>query len=309
MSHHHAHSDNGSHGHAHGPVSNHRVFAIGVSLNLLFVITEWLFGIYANSLSLIADAVHNFGDVLGLLLAWAATRLAQKEPNHKFTYGLKGSTILAALLNAASLLLVTGGLSWEALQRLHESNPIEESTVMIVASVGIVINGFTAWLFMDGGKTDLNMRGAYLHLAADAAISAAVVVGAGLMMVTGWAVIDPLLTLLVSAVIVVGTWQMFTQALAMALQAVPPSIDMQQVQLFLNGLDGVQQVQDVHIWSVSTTETAITAHLVMPSGHPGDDFLHQLSEELLHQFNIHHSTFQIRLTGSASACAFSSDSH
>lgn len=296
MPHPHSHHDEGTHGHSSGTKRVNGIFAIGVSLNLLFVIVEWLFGIYSNSLSLIADAVHNFGDVLGLLLAWGATLLAQKKANQKFTYGLKGSTILAALINAASLLVVTGGLCWEAMHRMNQTIPINEMTVIAVASAGIFVNGITAWLFLTGGKSDLNMRGAYLHLASDAAISAAVVIGAGLMMYTGWAVIDPLLTLIVSAVIVLSTWPMLTQSLAMALQAVPASIDMSKVTGFLSSRNGVTQVHDVHIWAVSTTENAITAHLVMPSGHPGDDFFDQLSEELLNQFKIHHCTFQIKLS-------------
>lgn len=307
MSDHHNHGNASGHTHTHGTPTYGRIFAIGVTLNLLFVIAEWLFGIYANSLSLVADAIHNLGDVLGLVLAWGASWLAQKKPDHRFTYGLKGTTILAALINAVSLLLVTGGLAWEAIHRLEETPQINEWTVISVASAGILVNGFTAWLFMAGGKSDLNMRGAYLHLAADAAVSAAVVVGAGLVMYTGWSVIDPVLTLMVSAVIVLSTWQMFTQSLAMALQAVPATIDGLAVKNHLKSLEGVTAVHDVHIWAMSTTENAMTAHLVMPAGHPGDAFLQTTTETFAHQFGIHHCTFQIELSNTLMECTLAPD--
>ena len=305
MSAHHASHD--GHAHTNSAVAYGRLFAVGVSLNLLFVIIEWGFGMYANSLSLIADAVHNLGDVLGLVLAWVASLLAQKKPDHKFTYGYKGSTILTALTNAVSLLLVTGGLSWEAIHRLDETHHINELAVITVASAGIVVNGFTAWLFMAGAKTDLNMRGTYLHLASDAAISAAVVVGAGLVMYTGWSVIDPLLTLLVSGVIVFSTWQMFTQSLAMALQAVPAHIDILEVKEYLGSMEGVAQVHDIHIWAISTTDTAMTAHLVMPSGHPGDTFLQTTTEAVAHRYGIHHCTLQIEVSNPPTNCRLASD--
>ncbi len=300
MSAHHQHSD--SEAHNHTVTSYGRVFAIGVTLNMLIVIAEWTFGMYANSLSLVADAAHNLGDVLGLVLAWGAWRLAQGIPTPQFTYGLRGSTILASLINAVTLLLVTGGLGWEGIQRLAQPEIINEPVVIMVALAGMVVNGFTAWLFVAGSKSDLNMRGAYLHLAADASISASVAVGGTLIMFTGWAWVDPLLTLAVAIAIIASTWTLLKQSLYLALQAVPDDIDFTAVKKYLSSLDGVTQVHDLHIWAVSTSENSLTAHLVRPSGHPGDAALQEVAQALNQQFGIHHTTLQIELSDIGVAC-------
>lgn len=302
MSAHHQHSDQETHTHSHTVTSYGRVFALGVTLNMLIVIAEWTFGVYANSLSLVADAAHNLGDVLGLVLAWGAMRLAQGIPTPQFTYGLRSSTILASLINAITLLLVTGGLGWEGIQRLTQPETINEPVVIMVAVAGMVVNGFTAWLFVAGSKSDLNMRGAYLHLAADASISASVAVGGTLIMFTGWAWVDPLLTLAVSIAIIAGTWTLLKQSLYLALQAVPDHINATAVKNYLSTLDGVTQVHDLHIWAVSTSENALTAHLIRPSGHPGDAALQEVAHTLTQEFGIQHTTLQIELSDTDVAC-------
>jgi cobalt-zinc-cadmium efflux system protein len=302
MSAHHQHSDRDTHSHQHTVTSYGHVFAIGVTLNMLIVIAEWTFGIYANSLSLVADAAHNLGDVLGLVLAWGAMRLAQGIPTPQFTYGLRSSTVLASLTNAITLLLVTGALGWEGVQRLTQPEIINEPVVIMVAVAGMLVNGFTAWLFVAGSKSDLNMRGAYLHLAADASISASVAIGGTLIMFTGWAWVDPLLTLVVAIAIIASTWKLLKQSLYLALQAVPDNIDSAAVKNYLNNLDGVTQVHDLHIWAVSTSENALTAHLIRPCGHPGDVVLQQVAHTLSKQFGIHHTTLQIELSDANIAC-------
>ena len=316
MSTHHAHATDGirpdpsaqhDHSHAHGPQSFGKAFLIGIALNTAFVIAEWLFGVAAHSLALLADAAHNLGDVLGLLLAWGAMLLGRRRPDARYTYGLRGSSILAALVNAIALLLVTGGLAWEAIHRLADPQPVQGLIVIAVALAGVVVNGVTAWLFMAGSKTDLNVRGAYLHMAADAAISLVVAVAGGVVMVTAWLWLDPLLTLGVAAVIVWGTWDLLKQSLRLALQAVPAHIDAFAVRTYLAGLPGVTQVHDLHIWAMSTTENALTAHLVMPRGHPGDSFLQQACREIESRFNIHHVTLQLEMSDTDLACALAPD--
>jgi cobalt-zinc-cadmium efflux system protein len=302
-SHGHDQHDHGhGHGHSHAPASFGRAFAIGIALNSGFVLAEWLVGIAAHSLALIADAAHNLSDVLSLLLAWLAASLSRRLPSARFTYGLRGSSILAALINAAALLLVTGALAWEALHRLTVAQPVEGGWVAATAFVGILVNGLTAWLFLAGSRDDLNLRGVYLHMAADAAVSLAVVIAGGAVIFTGWYWLDPALTLLVSALIVWQTFDLLKQSLGLALQAVPPGIDAAAVRDFLNGLPGVTEVHDLHIWAMSTTENALTAHLVMPAGHPGDDFLHDACEHLRGDFRIQHPTLQIEVADTATAC-------
>ena len=303
----HGHDDADRHSHSHAPASFGKAFAIGVALNMAFVVAEWLFGLMAHSLALLADAAHNLGDVLGLLLAWGAMHLSQRKPNARYTYGLRSTSILAALINAIALLLITGGLAWEAIHRLTDPQPVQGSLVIAVALIGVLVNGITAWLFMSGGKSDLNLRGAYLHMAADAAVSLAVAVAGGVVMLAGWYWLDPLLTLVVAAVIIWGTWDLLRQSLRMALQAVPPTIDAGQVRDYLCTLPGVSQVHDLHIWAMSTTENALTAHLVIPSGHPGDDFLHDACREIEGRFAIHHATLQIELADTNRACALAPD--
>ena len=297
--------DHGAHGHA--PASYGKVFAIGLVLNLSFVVAEWIFGVSANSLALMADAAHNLGDVIALLLAWMATGLAKRAPSARFTYGLRGSSILAALLNAAALMLITGGLGWEAMRRISNPSPVEGSVVIWVALVGVAVNGFTAWLFMQGGKTDLNLRGVYLHMAGDAAVSLAVAVAGGVVLYTGWFWLDPALTLVVSAVILWSSWGLLRQSLGLALQAVPEGIEQPAVRECLAGLPGVTDVHDVHVWAMSTSENAMTAHLVIPGRHPGDEFLRTAAALLEERFGIHHATLQIEIADTAKACAFAPD--
>ena len=305
--HDHLHDESHHRFRAHAPDSFGRSFAIGIALNTAFVVAEWFFGISSNSLALLADAAHNLGDVLGLLLAWGAMRLAQSKPDDRYTYGLRGSSILAALINAIALLLITGALVWEAFQRLSDPQPMESSVVVAVALTGVLVNGLTAWLFMAGRKYDLNVRAAYLHMAADAAISLAVAVAGGVVAFTNWLWLDPLLTLIVGIVIVLGTWNLLRQSLRLALQAVPAAIDTVKVRTYLAALPGVSQVHDLHIWAMSTTENALTAHLVIPGGHPGDAFFHQSSREIESRFDIHHVTLQVELADTDLECALAPD--
>lgn len=292
MSHDH-HHDHGFGGHAHGPANYNRAFAIGIALNIGFVVIEALYGFIANSMALLADAGHNLSDVLGLVIAWGASLLARRPPSERYTYGLRSTSILAALLNAVFLLVATGGIAWEAIQRFAEPAPVAGRTVIIVAAIGIAINAITAWLFASGRKGDINIKGAYLHMAADAAVSAGVVVAGAVILLTGWGWVDPAVSLVIVAIIVWGTWGLFRESMSMTLGAVPAAIDAAKVKSYLAGLPGVAQVHDLHIWSMSTTETALTAHLVMPAGAPGDAFLTRVAEDLAKQFAIAHPTIQI----------------
>jgi cobalt-zinc-cadmium efflux system protein len=290
----HDHAGHG-HGHSHAPKDFGRAFAIGTVLNLGFVLVEGLAGIASGSMALLADAGHNLSDVLGLLIAWGGASLAKRPASRRFTYGLSSSTILGALANAVLLLFAVGAIALEAVQRLGSPAPVPGATVMIVASIGIVINTATAMLFMRGSKDDLNIRGAYLHMAADAAVSAAVVVGGALILFTGKAWIDPALSLLIVVVILWSTWGLLRDSVVMALHAVPPGIDAEKVEQTLATLPGVTRVHDLHIWPMSTTQVALTAHLQMPDGHPGDAFLNDAQHRLAHDFGIQHMTLQIEI--------------
>lgn len=293
IQHDHGHAHDHHHGHSHAPASFGRAFAVGITLNLGFVVVEAVYGVIAGSMALVADAGHNLSDVLGLVIAWIASVLAARPPSARFTYGFKSSSILAALGNAAFLLVALGAILVETIRRLIEPEPVAGGPVMAVAAVGIVINTATALMFMRGRKHDINIRGAYLHMAADAAVSAGVVVAGLLITLTGAQWIDPVTSLLIVGIIAVGTWGLLKDSLRMGLHAVPPGIDERKVRHFLNSLSGVEAVHDLHIWPMSTTETALTAHLVMPGGHPGDSFLHQLAHELDHDFGIGHATVQV----------------
>ncbi|MBA4087090.1 MAG: cation transporter [Novosphingobium sp.] len=293
IQHDHGHAHDHHHGHSHAPASFGRAFAVGITLNLGFVVVEAVYGVIAGSMALVADAGHNLSDVLGLVIAWTASVLAARPPSARFTYGFKSSSILAALGNAAFLLVALGAILVETIRRLIEPEPVAGGPVMAVAAVGIVINTATALMFMRGRKHDINIRGAYLHMAADAAVSAGVVVAGLLITLTGAQWIDPVTSLLIVGIIAVGTWGLLKDSLRMGLHAVPPGIDERKVRHFLNSLSGVEAVHDLHIWPMSTTETALTAHLVMPGGHPGDSFLHQLAHELDHDFGIGHATVQV----------------
>lgn len=297
----HAHSEehghaHGGHGHAHGhgdPNRAGRAFAIAIALNAVFVAVEFGYGLVANSTALLADAGHNLSDVLGLALAWAAALLARRMPDERYTFGLRGSSILAALANGTLLLVACGGIGWEAVRRFDSPPPVATDLVMVVAGVGIVVNGVSAWLFAKDSAHDLNLRGAFLHLAADAAVSLGVVVGGLVMRQTGWYLVDPLLSVVIVVVILAGTWGLLRESLRLALAAVPTRVDAVAVRTYLAGLPGVTDVHDLHIWAVSTTETALTAHLVLPAGSPGDAFIEQVADELDRRFGIQHSTLQI----------------
>jgi len=295
--HQHDHSDavhqHGGHGHSHAPADFGRAFAIGIALNIGFVVIEALYGFLANSMALLADAGHNLSDVLGLAIAWGASILAKRPPTPRYTYGLRSSSILAALLNAVFLLVATGGIVWEAVRRFAEPAPVAGTTVIIVATIGILINGITAWLFASGRKGDINIKGAFLHMMADAAVSAGVVAAGVLILITGWLWVDPAVSILIAVVIVWSTWGLFRESIAMTLAAVPSNIDAASVKTYLAGLPGVSQVHDLHIWNMSTTETALTAHLVMPDGAPGDSFLVQVAAQMSQRFAIGHTTIQI----------------
>ena len=294
----HSHGHNHAHGggHSHAPADFGRAFAIGVVLNTAFVIVEATYGFLSGSMALIADAGHNLSDVLALLLAWGASIAAKRAPTQRFTYGYKSSTILAALANAGLLLVAIGAILFETLHRISEPAPVEGMTVVIVASIGIMINGGTAMLFMRGQKDDLNIRGAYLHMAADALVSVGVVVAGLAIIFTGSNWIDPLTSLVIVAVIAWGTWGLLKDSVKLGLLGVPEGISELHVREFLSDLPGVEAVHDLHIWPMSTTETALTAHLVIPGGHPGDAFLHDISEELAHHHRINHATIQIEQT-------------
>jgi len=304
MAHEHAHHDHA--GHAHAPrIGTGRAFAIGVALNTAFVVVEAAFGLLANSLALLADAAHNLSDVLGLLLAWGAASLARRAPSGRFTYGLRGSTIIAAVANAILLLLACGGIAWEAIGRF--GHPVTPSgTLMIwVALVGVGINAATAALFMRERHRDLNVRGAYLHMVADAAVSLGVVLAGVAILLTGRQWLDPVLSLLIVAVIVLGTWGLLRDSLRLSLHAVPGGVDLAAVREHLAGLPGVIEVHDLHIWAMSTTETALTVHLVMPEGHPGDAFLNELCRTLDSRHGVHHATVQIEMGDTGEACELS----
>ena len=281
-------------------------FAIGIGLNIALVILQAAYGILGNSMALLADAGHNLSDVFGLLLAWGASAAARRPPTSRYTYGLRSSSILAALANAIILLIAVGAIALEAIQRLHTPEPVAAGTVMIVAATGVIVNGGTALLFMRGRERDLNIRGAFMHMAADAAISLGVLVSGFAILKTGWMRVDPLVSLVISAIIVAGTWGLLRQSFDLALHAVPPGIDPAEVRRHLERLDGVERIHDLHIWAMSTTETALTCHLVMPAGHPGDAFIAAAAASLHTEFGIEHTTLQIEC-GDAAACALAPD--
>lgn len=295
----HAH---GHAGHVHAPTEFGRVFLLGMALNIGFVVIEAVYGILANSVALLADAGHNLGDVLGLAVAWTGYELSRRPPTARFTYGLRSSSILAALANALLLLLTTGAVSWEAIWRLSDPQPVATGTVMLVAAVGILVNGGTALLFASGRKGDINLRGAFLHMSADAAVSLGVVIAALVIRLTSWNWLDPAVSLAINVFIVWSAWGLLAEGTRMSLGAVPAQIDPAAVRAFLAARPGVSGLHDLHIWSMSTTETALTAHLVMPAGHPGDAFLHETASELREHYSVHHATLQIE-TDPMIACA------
>ena len=285
----------GVHVHNHAPKDFGFAFALGTALNVGFVVLEAAAGVFANSMALLADPGHNLSDVLCLLMAWGASVLVKRRPTLQYTYGFGSSTILAALANAVLLLVAAGAISWEAVQRLSAPPPVASTTMIVVAGLGILINGFTAWLFASGGERDVNIRGAYLHMAADAAISFGVVVAGIAMLLTGWNWLDPVVSLVLVAAIVWATWGLLRDATRLALHGVPAGIDPARVQSRLAALPGVASLHDLHIWPMSTTETALTCHLVMPGGHPGDAFILQATKILNDEFEIRHATLQFEV--------------
>ena len=302
-SHDHAHEGHGhdghghgGHGHSHAPKDFGRAFLIGIILNSGFVIIEAVYGWISGSMALIADAGHNLSDVLALLMAWGASVAAKRPPNERFTYGYKSSTILAALANAALLLVAIGAIAFETAHRMTDPLPVDGTTMIIIAGIGIAINTGTALLFLRGREHDLNIRGAFLHMAADALVSLGVVLAGIAILYTGALWIDPVVSLIIVAVIAWGTWGLLKDSVAMSLLAVPKGISEKAVRGYLASLDGVSEVHDLHIWPMSTTETALTAHLVMPGGHPGDAFLREAAHELEHHHRINHATIQVETT-------------
>lgn len=277
------------------PRTSARHFLIGIILNGGFVAAEVVYGILGNSLALLADAGHNLSDVLGLLLAWGASVLVKRAPTARYTYGLRSTSILAALANATLLLLVTGGIAWEAVLRFRHPSEVEGMTVIVVAAVGVVINVATALLFMSGRKGDLNVRAAFQHMAGDAAIALGVVVAGFAILYTGWHWLDPVVSLVIAVLVIFGTWGLLRDSVALALDAVPAGIDFEKVRGFLAAMPGVSEVHDLHIWGMSTTETALTAHLVFPGGFPGDAKRMEICAELREHFAIHHATIQIEI--------------
>lgn len=297
------------HEHHHRPADYNRAFIVGIGLNIGFVLVEASYGYLSSSLALLADAGHNLSDVLGLGLAWAASLLARRPSSMRYTYGLGRWSILAALANALVLLFVTGGIAWEAVRRFGHPEPSASTTIIGVALVGIAINSLTAWLFFSGRKNDLNLRGAFLHMLSDALVSFGVVLAGLAMLFTGWQWLDPLMSLVIAGVIVVGTWQLLVDAFNLALDGVPNGIDPETVRTYLAELPGVQAVHDLHIWAMSTTETAMTAHLIIPAGHPGDHFLCDAAQVLHERFAIEHVTLQVELGDPATVCAMGRETH
>ena len=312
--HHHDHAGHGhDHGHNHGPGHAHvhapanfgTAFAIGISLNTALVVAEAIYGYIGNSTALLADAGHNLSDVLGLVVAWCASIAARRAPSGRFTYGFRASTILAALANAVFLLVATGAIGWEAILRLREPEPVAGVTVMVVAGIGILINGFTAMLFARGRKDDINIEGAYLHMAADAAVSLGVVISAALIIWTGWLWLDPVTSLVICATILWSTTSLLRGSIDMSMAAAPKSTDIAAIKIFLLERPGVSGIHDLHVWPISTTETALTCHLVMPAG-AGDAFLMETAQMLRASFRIGHTTLQIE-THPDNGCALAPD--
>ena len=297
-----AHNHSHDHNHSHIPKNFDRAFAIGITLNVGFVVIEVVFGLLSNSLALLADAGHNLSDVLSLLFAWGASVLVRKLPTQRHTYGLRRTSILAALINALVLLVAVGAIAWEAMLRFGHPESVASDTVIWVASVGMVINGFTAWLFMSGQKQDINIRAAYLHMMADAVVSLGVVLAAIAIKFTDWLWLDPLVSLVVAVIIGIGTWGLLRESLNLALDAVPANIHPAKVEAYLAGLPGIEAVHDLHIWAMSTTEIALTVHLIKPDAIIDDLLLAQVNNELRERFGIQHTTIQFECGDTSHPC-------
>lgn len=302
MAHEHPDPHSPTYGHP-APSDYNRAFLIGIALNSVFVLIEAWYGWRINSLALLADAAHNLSDVAGLLLAWMAALATRLRPDARHTYGWRRASILAAFANAVLLLLAMGSLGWEALQRLGSPEPTQGWTLITVAAIGIAVNTATALLFLSGRAHDLNVRGAFVHMAADALVSLGVVIGGALYLWQGWAWLDPVISLAIALVIVIGTWGLLRQSLHLLFDGVPEHIDLAAVQTWLAARPGVAQVDDLHVWAMSTTQVALTAHLRMPQGHPGDAFLREATQGLNEHFGIQHVTLQTAAEALPSSCA------
>jgi len=291
--HHRGHHHDHHHGHAHARATFGTAFALATALNIALVAIQAIYGVLAHSMALLADAGHNASDVLALVLAWASHAVSQKHPTERYTYGFRFTSIMAALINATILLVVTGAIAWAAIERLFAPQPVAGVTVMVVAAIAILVNGAAAAILARGNTHDLNVYGAFLHLLSDAAVSAGVVAAGLIILLTGWLWIDPLASLVISGVIVCSTWGLLRDAAKMSLQSVPPQIDPGAVRVYLQSLPAVAEVHDLHIWPMSTTETALTCHLVMPDGYPEPEFLEVVYVGLQQRFGIEHPTIQI----------------
>lgn len=290
--------------HSHHTIAHYnRIFAAGIALNVTFIAIEFISGITVNSIALIADAGHNLSDVLGLILAWGANYLAQTKATVTRTYGMRKSTVLAALANAIILLIAVGAIVIEAIRKFFEPQPVAGITIMIVAGIGVIVNGMTAFLFRSGGQKDINIRGAFLHMAADAGISLGVVITGLVIQITGWQWPDPAISLMIVTIITVGTWSLLKESFFLSLDAVPKNLNIKEVKEYLESLEGVQDVHDLHVWAMSTTEIALTVHLVMPEINTDDLFLQKLCSELHGKFDIEHPTIQIEKTAHSTTCA------
>lgn len=305
--HHHDHDHAHSHGHHHhhAPKDFGWTFAVTTALNVALVVAQVIFGLYANSLALLADAGHNFGDVMGLVLAWVAFAIANWRPNARYTYRMHGASILAALANALLLLVAVGAISWEAIQRFSRPEEVASGPVIALAALGVLVNGVSAFLLSRGSQSDLNVRGAFLHMLGDAGVSVAVIVAALGIRYTGWQWLDPAMSLAIAVVILIGTWSLLRESLKLSLNAAPRDVDLAAVERYLTGLPGVAGLHDLHVWAMSTTENALTCHLVVPGGHPGDAFLHKVAHDLHHEFEIGHCTVQIETA--LEGCALAPD--
>ena len=288
--------------HHHEPTNYNKAFAIGILLNIVFVVVEAIYGLLINSLALIADAGHNLSDVVSLILAWGASALAKKAATETRTYGYRKVTILASLLSAALLLVALGGIAWEAFGRLNSPEPIQGMTVIIVAGLGVLVNGVTAWLFVSGQKEDLNIRGAFLHMAADAAVSLGVVLAGIVIMLKGWLWIDPAMSLAIVVIIFIGTWGLLKDSLLYSIDAVPKGINVADIRNCLLEVEQVSSLHDLHIWPLSTTENALTVHLVVEDTSYSESVLIAVQHALKEKFKIAHSTIQIESVRSQDEC-------
>jgi len=292
-----------SHNHSHEVHNYNRAFALGIALNIIFVVIEIGYGVVADSLALIADAGHNFSDVISLLLAWGASYLATMLPTKNRTYGFRKVTILASLSSAVLLLVALGGISWEAIGRILNPPSADGMIIIIVAAIGVVINTITALLFMKDQKHDLNIRGAYLHMAADAAISFGVVLAGIAILYTGWLWLDPVISLAIVCIILLGTWGLLKESLSLSIDAVPSEIDITQIRNYLTAITGVTEIHDLHVWALSTTETALTVHLITSDDFVDSGMLQEIQARLHDQFDIEHATIQIENEAHGNVCA------